>query len=102
LRGFGICLEFIHHVLCRREEQVCQALARRFTGARGRSCPAARSCSRTSGNVPAPTYYKSAKRAEIVDLDRKTYLDMSYCRIGTTKLGYTDPDVNAAVETAIR
>lgn len=48
-----------------------------------------------------PTYYKSAKGAEIVDLDGKTYLDMSYCGIGATVLGYADPDVNAAVKTAI-
>ena len=26
-----------------------------------------------------PTYFKSAKGAEVVDLDGKTYLDMSYC-----------------------
>ncbi|HTB04915.1 MAG TPA: aminotransferase class III-fold pyridoxal phosphate-dependent enzyme [Bradyrhizobium sp.] len=48
-----------------------------------------------------PTYYRSAKGAEVVDLDGKTYLDMSYCGIGATVLGYADPDVNAAVKTAI-
>src|SRR6202790_2947013 len=48
-----------------------------------------------------PTYFKSAKGAEVVDLDGKTYLDMSYCGIGATVLGYADPDVNAAVKTAI-
>ena len=34
-----------------------------------------------------PTYFKSAKGAEVVDLDGKTYLDMSYCGIGATILG---------------
>jgi glutamate-1-semialdehyde 2,1-aminomutase len=48
-----------------------------------------------------PTYFKSAKGADVVDLDGHTYLDMSYCGIGATVLGYADPDVNAAVKTAI-
>ena len=48
-----------------------------------------------------PTYFKSAKGAEIVDLDGNTYLDMSYCGIGATILGFADSDVNAAVKTAI-
>ena len=48
-----------------------------------------------------PTYYKSAKGVEVVDLDGKTYLDMTYCGIGATVLGYADPDVNAAVKAAI-
>src|ERR1700681_4839514 len=48
-----------------------------------------------------PTYFKSAKGAEVVDLDGHTYLDMSYCGIGATVLGYADPDVDAAVKVAI-
>jgi glutamate-1-semialdehyde 2,1-aminomutase len=48
-----------------------------------------------------PTYYKSAKGAEVVDLDGKIYLDMSFGGIGATVLGFADPDVNAAVKTAI-
>jgi glutamate-1-semialdehyde 2,1-aminomutase len=47
-----------------------------------------------------PTYFKSAKGAEVVDLDGKTYLDMSYCG-NATILGFADPDVNAAVKSAI-
>ena len=35
-----------------------------------------------------PVYFKSAKGAEVVDLDGKTYLDMSYCGIGATILGF--------------
>src|SRR5262245_5622897 len=49
-----------------------------------------------------PTYFKSAKGAEVVDLDGKTYLDMSYCGVGATILGFADPDVDAAVKSAIR
>src|SRR6201999_294885 len=48
-----------------------------------------------------PTYFKSAKGAEIVDLDGRSYLDMSYCGIGATILGFADPDVDAAVKRAI-
>ena len=48
-----------------------------------------------------PTYFKSAKGAEVVDLDDRTYLDMSYCGIGATILGFADPDVNAAVKAAV-
>jgi glutamate-1-semialdehyde 2,1-aminomutase len=48
-----------------------------------------------------PTYFKSAKGAEIVDLDGNTYLDMSFGGIGATVLGFADPDVNAAVKNAI-
>ena len=48
-----------------------------------------------------PTYFKSAKGAEVIDLDGRTYLDMSYCGIGATVLGFADPDVDAAVKRAI-
>lgn len=48
-----------------------------------------------------PTYFKSAKGAEVVDLDGQTYLDMSFGGIGATVLGFADPDVNAAVKNAV-
>jgi glutamate-1-semialdehyde 2,1-aminomutase len=48
-----------------------------------------------------PTYYQSAKGAEVVDLDGRIFLDMSYCGIGATILGFADPDVDAAVKGAI-
>src|ERR1700676_3049011 len=48
-----------------------------------------------------PGYYNSAKGAEIIDLDGNTYLDLSYCGIGATVLGYADPDVDGAVVEAI-
>jgi glutamate-1-semialdehyde 2,1-aminomutase len=49
-----------------------------------------------------PTYFKFAKGAEVVDLDGRTHLDMSYCGIVATVLGFADPDGNTAVKTAIR
>jgi len=48
-----------------------------------------------------PNYYTHAKGAEIIDLDGNTYLDMSYCGVGATVLGYADDDVDMAVKTAI-
>lgn len=48
-----------------------------------------------------PSYYASAKGAELTDLDGNRFLDMSYCGIGATVLGYGDPDVDAAVRDAI-
>lgn len=48
-----------------------------------------------------PTYYRSAKGAEVVDLDGNTYLDMTAAGIGATVLGFADPDVDAAVKAAI-
>lgn len=49
-----------------------------------------------------PVYYSKAEGAEIWDLDGRKYLDMSYMGIGACVLGYADPDVNAAVEEAVR
>jgi glutamate-1-semialdehyde 2,1-aminomutase len=48
-----------------------------------------------------PTYYRTAKGAEVTDLDGRTYLDMSAAGIGATVLGFADPDVDAAVKSAI-
>jgi glutamate-1-semialdehyde 2,1-aminomutase len=48
-----------------------------------------------------PPYYVKARGAEITDLDGNTLIDMSICGIGATVLGYADPDVDAAVKTAI-
>lgn len=48
-----------------------------------------------------PTYFKSAKGAAVIDIEGRTFLDMSYCGIGATVLGFADPDVNAAVKNAI-
>jgi glutamate-1-semialdehyde 2,1-aminomutase len=48
-----------------------------------------------------PSYYVDAEGAEVTDLDGNTFLDMSYCGIGATVLGFADPDVDAAVKRAI-
>ena len=44
-----------------------------------------------------PAYCREARGCEIVDLDGRTYLDMSLMGIGACLLGYNDPDVTAAV-----
>src|SRR5262245_9208843 len=48
-----------------------------------------------------PTYYSRARGAEIWDLDGNRYIDMSHNAVGACILGYTDPDVDAAVHGAI-
>lgn len=48
-----------------------------------------------------PAYYSKALGAEIWDLDNQKYVDMSYCGIGSTILGYADTDVNDAVKATI-
>jgi glutamate-1-semialdehyde 2,1-aminomutase len=48
-----------------------------------------------------PGYFSKAKGAEVWDLDGNRYIDMSIAGIGANILGYADPDVNAAVHTAI-
>jgi len=49
-----------------------------------------------------PAYYKKAKGCEVWDLDDNRFIDMSYMGIGACILGYADPDVNHAVESAVR
>ena len=49
-----------------------------------------------------PGYYSKAKGVKVWDLDGKQYADMSIGGIGANILGYADPDVDAAVSTAIR
>src|SRR3954471_2190784 len=44
-----------------------------------------------------PAYYRLARGCEVVDLDGNEYLDMSTMAIGACLLGYSDPDVTAAV-----
>jgi len=48
-----------------------------------------------------PSYYSRAKGVETWGLDGKKYIDMSYCGIGATVLGYADPDVDEAVREVI-
>ena len=49
-----------------------------------------------------PGYYQKAKGVEIWDLDGNHYIDMSISGIGANILGYADPDVDEAVQTAIK
>lgn len=48
-----------------------------------------------------PGYYSKATGVETWDLDGNRYIDMSISGIGASVLGFADPDVNAAVHTAI-
>ncbi|MDD5041857.1 MAG: aminotransferase class III-fold pyridoxal phosphate-dependent enzyme [Candidatus Peribacteraceae bacterium] len=48
-----------------------------------------------------PSYYSRAKGAEVWDLDGRRFLDMGFSGIGSTVLGFADPDVNAAVSKTI-
>ena len=49
-----------------------------------------------------PAYYSKAKGAECWDLDGRRFVDMSYCGIGATVLGFADDDVDRAVAGAIQ
>ena len=44
-----------------------------------------------------PAYYREARGVEIIDIEGNTYTDMSMGGILSCILGYSDPDVNAAV-----
>ena len=48
-----------------------------------------------------PGYFSKAKGAQVWDLDGNKYVDMSLCGVGANILGYGDPDVDAAVRSAI-
>jgi len=49
-----------------------------------------------------PAYYSKAKGCRIWDIDNNEYLDFTMCGIGTSVLGYADPDVEQAVIAAIQ
>ena len=49
-----------------------------------------------------PGYYDKASGVTIWDLDGNKYIDMSIGGIGANVLGYADPDVDAAVISAIK
>jgi glutamate-1-semialdehyde 2,1-aminomutase len=48
-----------------------------------------------------PSYYSKAKGVEVWDLDGNRYIDMSISGVGACILGFSDPDVDAAVHAAI-
>jgi glutamate-1-semialdehyde aminotransferase len=49
-----------------------------------------------------PAYYSRANGAEVVDLDGRTFTDMSIMGVGACVLGYADPDVEVAVIDAVK
>ena len=49
-----------------------------------------------------PAYYSRAKGCRIWDIDNNEYLDFTMCGIGTSVLGYADPDVEQAVIAALQ
>jgi len=49
-----------------------------------------------------PGYYREANGCEVVDLDGRHYVDMSYMGIGACLLGYNDPDVTDAVVNRVK
>jgi len=44
-----------------------------------------------------PAYYREARGCEVIDIEGRRYIDMSQNGILSTILGFSDPDVNAAV-----
>jgi len=48
-----------------------------------------------------PAYYKKAKGCDIWDLDGNKFIDFAQMGVGSSVLGYCDPDVNHAVKSAI-
>jgi glutamate-1-semialdehyde aminotransferase len=49
-----------------------------------------------------PSYYARASGCEVWDLDGRRYLDFTMVGIGTSVLGYADPDVERAAIAAVR
>jgi len=48
-----------------------------------------------------PAYFREAHGCEVIDLDGRSYIDMTTSGIGSCLLGYADPDVTAAVHRRI-
>ena len=44
-----------------------------------------------------PAYYREARGCEVIDIEGNRFIDMSLSGILACILGYSDPDVNAAV-----
>jgi len=49
-----------------------------------------------------PGYYKEARGCEVIDLDGRSYVDMSLMGIGSCLLGFNDPDVSDAVIARVK
>ena len=48
-----------------------------------------------------PAYAREARGCEVIDLDGRSFIDMTTSGIGSCLLGYADPDVTAAVQRRI-
>lgn len=48
-----------------------------------------------------PAYQTEARGVEVIDLDGRRFIDMSITGIGSTLLGFADPDVNDAVSRRV-
>ncbi|MBT8534590.1 aminotransferase class III-fold pyridoxal phosphate-dependent enzyme [Polynucleobacter paneuropaeus] len=48
-----------------------------------------------------PTYFSKTKGCRVWDLDGREYIDMSIMGVGTNSLGYSHPDVDAAVSNVV-
>jgi glutamate-1-semialdehyde 2,1-aminomutase len=48
-----------------------------------------------------PSYYKEAKGCAVIAIDGKTYFDFTMVGTGTSVLGYSNPEVNMAVKSAV-
>lgn len=48
-----------------------------------------------------PAYFSRARGCRVWDLDGREYIDMSLMGVGTNTLGYGQPDVDAAVRSAV-
>ncbi len=49
-----------------------------------------------------PTYYSKAKGINVWGIDQKKYFDFTMVGIGTSVLGYSDPDINRAAIKAVK
>ena len=49
-----------------------------------------------------PTYYSKAKGVNVWGVDKKKYFDFTMVGIGTSVMGYSDPDVNRAAYIAMK
>ncbi len=49
-----------------------------------------------------PTYYSKAKGINVWGIDKKKYFDFTMVGIGTSVLGYSDPDINRAAIKAVK
>ena len=49
-----------------------------------------------------PTYYSKAKGINVWSIDNKKYLDFTMVGVGTSVLGYSDPDINSVAINSVK